>query len=647
MNRGTGRRALLALGGSVVAVVLALPGTGWAGGLPVVRSIDTSAYPDVKLEVRVPGDAPRLTDFHLRENGTVVPDAALKVAPLRQTATPVGTVLVIDTSGSMQTKGALDAAKSAAHQFVSGRGPNEWIAVVSFSSAPLVRTGFTQDAAALGAAIDALSPVGETALWDGLVTAAHLYDRRPELQPNLVLLSDGADSISTNTEVRAVAAIGAAHAAVFAVGIASSEFDPAVLSRLVGAAGGSASTSGNPSDLSAQFARIRSAIENQYEVSYRSPAGGGVLALELTAGGASVAVQTRAGSVGSTATPTPLAPAHDLFTKAGGRYLLLLLAGLAAGLFGVAILLIFGRPEDALDSRIGLYGGTVPVLDDATTAGESGSGTSSALVESRLVKRAVGLTSKMAERGGILVKVERLLEQANLPLRPAEALFFYGVGVVLVGLVGVAAAPSAAVGLVFAAIVAALPVVVVRGIRKRRLKAFEAQLPDTLNLLSGSLRAGYSFLQGLEAVVQETSDPMARELRRVLAEARLGRPLEEALADVAIRMESNDFDWSVLAIRIQREVGGNLAELLQTVAETMVERSRLRGEVKALTAEGRISGIIMGLLPVGLGLFMFTASPGYINDLFSSLAGWTMVIGSVVMAAAGFAWIQKIIKIEV
>jgi tight adherence protein B len=243
--------------------------------------------------------------------------------------------------------------------------------------------------------------------------------------------------------------------------------------------------------------------------------------------------------------------------------------------------------------------------------------------------------------------VERLLEQANLPLRPAEALFFYGAGVALVGAVVVATAPTLAVGLIFAVLLAIVPIVLVRQLRKKRLKAFEAQLPDTLNLLSGSLRAGYSFLQGLEAVAQETSDPMARELRRVLAEARLGRPLEEALADVAVRMESTDFDWSVMAIRIQREVGGNLAELLQTVAETMVERSRLRGEVKALTAEGRISGIIMGLLPVGLGLFMFTASPDYIDDLFSSAKGWAMVVGSVVMAIAGFGWIQKIIKIEV
>jgi tight adherence protein B len=324
--------------------------------------------------------------------------------------------------------------------------------------------------------------------------------------------------------------------------------------------------------------------------------------------------------------------------------LLMLLAAGTAGLFAVAMLTIFGRRGDGLDERLSPYAGTGFPLDDGDAGGDS---PGQSFVESGLVQRAVGLTSKMAGRGDLLVKVERLLEQANLPLRPAEALFFYASGVSLVGIVAVAGAPSVATGLVFAGLAAALPIVVVRQLRRRRLKAFEAQLPDTLNLLAGSLRAGYSFLQGLEAVVKETSDPMARELRRVLAEARLGRPLEEALADVAVRMESRDFDWSVLAIRIQREVGGNLAELLQTVAETMVQRSRLRGEVKALTAEGRISGIIMGLLPVGLGLFMFTASPGYIQDLFSSMTGWVMVIGSAVMAGAGFAWIQKIIKIEV
>lgn len=641
------KRALLALAGATVLLLALPPGVVAAAGndatkAPVVRNVDTSRYPEVRLEMSVSGDAPALTDFHLRENGAVVTEANLTVKPLAQTSRPVGTVLVIDTSGSMNTRDAMQQAKAAAHQFIAGRGPNEWMAVVSFSSAPVVRTGFTQDASALGAAIDGLAAVGETALWDGLITAAHLYEQRPDLQPNLVLLSDGADSISSAPRSQAVAALTGAHTAVYAVGIASDEFDPTVLSSLVGSAGGSASTTGNPSDLAVQFGKIRSAIENQFEVTYRSPGSGGALAIDLTVGGASTQVQTRAGATGTVATPKAVQPPQGLFAHSAGKGLLLLLAGLAAALGAFALMLIFTRRDETLDNRLGVYGGMDMSVAEAVSDASGGS-----FVENSLVRRAVGLTSRMAERGGLLVKVERLLEQANLPLRPAEALFFYGAGVVLAGAAAVASAPTVAVGLIFAALIAAVPVVVIRQLRKRRLKAFEAQLPDTLNLLSGSLRAGYSFLQGLEAVAQETSDPMARELRRVLAEARLGRPLEDALGDVAVRMESKDFDWSVMAIRIQREVGGNLAELLQTVAETMVERSRLRGEVKALTAEGRISGIIMGLLPVGLGLFMFTASPDYIEDLFTSFMGWAMVIGSAVMAMAGFAWIQKIIKIEV
>jgi len=634
-------RRVLAAVGVATAALLSLPGAARADESGI-RNVDTTTFPTVRLEVRLSGPAPNLGAFRLRENGALVPDGNLTVQALRQTNRPVGTVLVIDTSGSMASNGALEQAKAAARQFVAGRGPNEWTAVVSFSSTPVVRSNFTQDAAALNAAIDELGAVGETALWDGLTVAAHLYDQRPELQPNIVLLSDGADSISAGTESQAVAALNGAHAAVFAVGIASEEYDPAGLQALVGAAGGSVASSADPTELGAEFTKIRTAIENQYQISYQSKSDGGSLELELTAGATRLSAHTRAGTVGSAGAPTAVSPSGGLFSSAAGKLVLLVLAGLTAGMLAFALLQIFGKRTDSLQSRLSPYDGIADAEPDEI-AGAPGA----SFVESGLVQRAVGLTSKMAGRGDLLLKVEHLLEQANLPLRPAEALFFYGAGVVLVGLAAVVAAPSVAVGLLFAAIVAVLPVVVLRQLRKRRLKAFEAQLPDTLNLLAGSLRAGYSFLQGLEAVVQETSDPMGRELRRVLAEARLGRPLEDALGDVAVRMESRDFDWSVLAIRIQREVGGNLAELLQTVAETMVQRSRLRGEVRALTAEGRISGVIMGLLPVGLGLFMFTASPGYINDLFSSVTGWAMVIGSAVMAAVGFAWINKIIKIEV
>src|SRR5581483_4701732 len=224
---------------AVLAVGVALVASpAFADGV-TVRNVDTTAFPVVRLSVLVNGATPKTTDFHLRENGAAVADSAVQVRPLQQTQSPVGTVLVIDTSGSMRSRGAIDQAKAAAHQFIASRTANEWIALVSVASTAVVRSGFTQDGAALDAAVNGLQADGETALWDGLVTAAHLYDDRPDLQANVVLLSDGADSVSKTGETQAVAALSGAHAAVFAVGIASDSFDPSPLSTLVGGSGGS------------------------------------------------------------------------------------------------------------------------------------------------------------------------------------------------------------------------------------------------------------------------------------------------------------------------------------------------------------------------------------------------------------------------
>jgi tight adherence protein B len=316
----------------------------------------------------------------------------------------------------------------------------------------------------------------------------------------------------------------------------------------------------------------------------------------------------------------------------------------AAGLFGVSMMAIFGGPQKTgLDERLEGYGGRRPVPADGAAA-KPETATSSIV---RLKRRAVDLTSQVADRAGLLTRVEALLDQTNLPLRPAEALCFYAATVGAALLLALIGAPNVAVGLVMVGLAASLPVVAVKRMRRKRLLAFEKMLPDTLTLLAGSLRAGYSFLQGVEAVAQETDEPMAGELRRAIAEARLGRPMEEALGDIGVRMASQDFEWAVMAIRIQREVGGNLAELLQTVAETMNQRTRLRGEVKALTAEGRMSAIVVALLPIAIGGYMSMVAPDYIGTLFSSTVGWIMVGGSGVLAAAGFVWLRKIVNIEV
>jgi tight adherence protein B len=237
------------------------------------------------------------------------------------------------------------------------------------------------------------------------------------------------------------------------------------------------------------------------------------------------------------------------------------------------------------------------------------------------------MTGAFAERQGVLTKVEALLERANLPLRPAEAIFFYLAGVVVVGLLLVALTSNLFGAVLGTVILALIPPGLLSFLANRRRKAFESLLPDTLQLLASTLRAGYSLMQGVEAVSQEVSEPIGRELRRVVTEARLGRPLEESLDGVADRMESGDFGWAVMAIRIQREVGGNLAELLVTVADTMTERERLRRDVNALTAEGRISAIVLVTLPFGIGQIL--------------------LIGAAVLMGIGFWWMKKTIEIEI
>ena len=153
--------------------------------------------------------------------------------------------------------------------------------------------------------------------------------------------------------------------------------------------------------------------------------------------------------------------------------------------------------------------------------------------------------------------------------------------------------------------------------------------------------------QGFEAVSKEVDGPMGQELRRIMAESRLGRPLEEALDAAAVRVKSDDFGWAVMAIRIQREVGGNLAELLLTVADTMTQRERLRRDVASLTAEGRMSAIVLGCLPPGLGAVMMAMNPKYISKLFEGGIGYFLIGGAVVAMLVGFAWMKKIVSIEI
>jgi tight adherence protein B len=263
-----------------------------------------------------------------------------------------------------------------------------------------------------------------------------------------------------------------------------------------------------------------------------------------------------------------------------------------------------------------------------------------------LLRRLSAILGTFAERRGFRDVLAERLEQAGLPVGVGEFLTIWLVGsailLVIGGLLG------QFLGLIFALVVAGLvPFALLQFLGDRRKRQFAAQIPDVLKLLASSLRAGFSLLQALDAILYQIKEPMARELRRAFAATRIGTPVEDALDAVAARVRSSDFAWTVTAIRIQREVGGNLAEILETVAATMTERERLRREVRTLTAEGRLSAIIVGALPLVLGALIFVVNKAYISELFTTFGGQLALLGGFLLELAGVWWLYRIVQIEI
>ena len=318
---------------------------------------------------------------------------------------------------------------------------------------------------------------------------------------------------------------------------------------------------------------------------------------------------------------------------------LVMFAAIAAGLRAFLLLVIlFGggktKRDAAISGRLGSYGS-----EQEKSVGIFG--------RFRFMRKAASKAEAMAESSGNSRMIESALEQANIPLRPGEAIVA-AVGIaIIVGLLLGLVTQSYIWAIGAAALVLIFSFLYVSHVASRQRKKFAMQLADTLNLLSTSLRAGYSILQAIEAASQEAPEPTRREFGRAMTEIRLGRPMIEALGDIAVRMESKDFEWAVLAIAIQREVGGNLAEVLQSTAETILHRNRFRGEVKALTAEGRFSAWIMGLMPVVVFIAVFFMNPEYVAPLYTTTIGLVILGGSVLLLVAGVVWMMKIVNIDV
>lgn len=256
-----------------------------------------------------------------------------------------------------------------------------------------------------------------------------------------------------------------------------------------------------------------------------------------------------------------------------------------------------------------------------------------------------------ASEGGWSVGAALQLERAGLQLRVSEYLALRLLAALLGFLLVALISGGHPVGLVAAAIVAVfgfmLPALIAQALTARRVHKINEQLEQMVSMVSNSLKAGFGLLQSLDQAAQQLSPPLSNELLRVIHETDVGATLEDALAALAERVESYDVDMIVTAILIQRTVGGNLAEILDNVGYTIRERVRIQGEVNTLTAQKKLSGIIIGLLPVALVLLFFATSPDYMSVLFTHTAGRILLVIGAVLDLAGLLMIRRILAVEV
>lgn len=316
--------------------------------------------------------------------------------------------------------------------------------------------------------------------------------------------------------------------------------------------------------------------------------------------------------------------------------------GLVTSLAVIVLFLGLNRwlqPEVDVGARLGVYSGTI--RETSAREGEGGKGTS-------LVKR---VDRAMAGKG-FAASTARELARADIRLTVTEYVLTQIACMILLLLLGFTYTHNLFAGLGLGALGFVLPKLYVKQKQRSRLTAFNNQLGDSITMLASSLRSGYSLLQSLDLVAREAASPTSDEFSRVVREVSLGLSPEEALANLVRRIGSDDLDLVVTAINVQHEVGGNLAQVLDSIANTIRERVRIKGEIRSLTSQQSLSGYVISLLPVALGAALFLLNSSYMLQLFSMqrIAGIpviTLPACSGIMILVGFVVMRKIVAIDI
>jgi tight adherence protein B len=624
---------------AVLTLVLALGAwlAGAASANGAIRLVEAGGveFPERAFVLSLP-EKTRLTEeaLTLRENGVVVPDFSL--TPVGAGEGPAsGVVLLIDASESMAGS-PIRNAMAAARAFAAQRRPSQLLAVLAYNADTETVLPFTTDQGEIDRALNGTPRIAYfTRMYEAIDRAISLVKEQNVSPGSIVLLSDGQEVGSLSSPDAAIAKARAAHIRVFSVGLRSRYYEAKTLNALATRTGGRYREASSPEALKAIFSELGSQLAREYLLRYESTA----------VAGQRVRVAIRIEGVPGLAvsgynTPSVVGDASDPYRPSlAGRIvqspLTMLIVTLAtAALVAFALFALLRPRRRTLRSRLAEFVSIRPT----TNEGEDGSG--------RIASRVLVGAERSLETTRWWPRFKETLELAEIRMPPVHIVLWTVVGTLVLMwlLAAVGGSP------VFALAGLAVPFVV-RGLilRKlaRRRKLFSEQLPDNLQVLASALRAGHSFVGALSVVIDDADEPSKSEFRRIVADEQLGVPLEDAIRSVVKRMDNEDLEQVALVAALQRQTGGNMAEVLERVTETIRERFELRRMVRTLTAQGRMSRWVVSALPVVLLLVISFLNPTYVKPLFTTTAGHVLLAFAAVLVVSGSLVIKRIVDIKV
>ena len=622
---------------SLLALIAALAAIGAypaaaaddSGGVQVVEA-GSALFPDRAYIMTLPEKpaAPLTTDnVKVTENGKPVKNLSVLSSA---SADGIGTVLLIDSSNSM--KGSIDSAMAAARAFAA-RNPGQPLSVVFFNARPTVALPLTTDRKKVVAVLAKSPKLAEgTHINDALVAAVAQVRGSALGAARIVLLSDGDDVGSATSLDAALAQLDAQKIRVYTVGIQSPDFQSGDLEKIADQTGATYAAADSPEALTKIYDELGFKLGNEYLLRYRSGAEPDQpVAVNVKVVGAEPVAFSYTSP--STGTAAPYKPAFkDKLLQSWALVPLVVGLMLALAFFTIRALWSL-RSNRALVARLSEFV-TLPAEEQAKERRKEVDALLLAASEQKKRKQKIRWLEGFSED----------VDVAQIKHEPQKMLMVAVFSGLLLGVLA-----AVLIGPLWFIVCVAPPLALnfyVRGKARKTRNDFGEQLPENLDVLASALRAGHSLANAMGVVADEAPEPSKREFRRVVTDEQLGIPLDEALEVTAKRMQNPDVDQVAILALVQREAGGNTAEVLDQVTMNIRARMDIRRLVRVLTAQGKFSSVVVALVPVGIFIFLLLVNPSHLDPLFHDTIGQIGMVSAVLMTLLGFYIIRRIITIE-